>query len=140
MFWFCSRHRPVKISLGFPRLTRKGVPMPNYELANDTVATIPIQTTSSAGTVEPVPAGDVFTAVSSNPASLGAAIIAGPALQLTPLVAASPNLTVTISDSSGLAQCIQLVDIVPDVSDKNIILDVAAVTTTSQTVPTAPGP
>lgn len=118
--------------------------MPNYELANDTVATITIHTTDSNGDVEPVPAGDVFTVVSSNPTSLGAAIgvdaAGAPAVILTPLVKASPNLTITVSDSSGLAQAIQLVDVVPDVTDRNIVLDLVDAKTTTQPVPAAPGP
>lgn len=118
--------------------------MPNYELPNDAVATITIRTTNSDGTVEPVPAGDVFTVVSSNPTSLGATIgvdaFGAPAVVLTPLVAASPNLTITVSDSSGLAQAIQLVDIVVDVKDTNILLDIADAATKPQPVPTAPGP
>lgn len=115
--------------------------MPNYELFNDTVAAIPIQTTNSQGVVEPPPAGDTFTAVSSSP-SLGAAIVTTPALALvlTPLVQASPGITVTISDSAGLKVATQLVDIVADTTDTNIILDLAGAQTTSQSVPTAPGP
>lgn len=117
--------------------------MPNYELKDDTVATVPIQTTNSQGVVEPVPAGDVFTAVSSLPASLGVAIgssPSGPTLILTPLVQASPGITVTVSDSAGLAVATQLVDIVTDTTDTNIILDLSGATTASQPVPTAPGP
>lgn len=118
--------------------------MPNFELPNDEVVTITIQTTNASGTVEPVPAGDVFTVVSSNPASLGATVgqDAGgnPAVVLTPLVAASPNITITVSDSAGLAALTQLVDIVTDVTDTNIILDLADAKHVSQPVPTAPGP
>lgn len=139
-----ARQKPVQIYLPLPIITRKGKIMPNYELRDDTVATIPIQTTNSLGTVEPVPAGDVFSAVSSNPASLGVAISkdagGNPTLVLTPLVQSSPNLTVTVSDSAGLAVAVQLVDIVVDNTDTNIILDLAAATTTPQAVPTAPGP
>lgn len=138
------RTKPKKIVLALPHVMKKGKPMPNFELLNDEVVTITIQTTDSAGTVEPVPVGDVFTAVSSLPASLGAAIgtdaSGAPALILTPLVQASPNITVTVSDSAGLVQAVQLVDIVADVADTNIILDVAAATHVSQPVPTAPGP
>jgi hypothetical protein len=118
--------------------------MPNFELKNDTVATIPIETTDSAGTVEPAPSGDVFTVVSSAPASLGAAIGAtaagGPAVVLTPLVQASPGISVTVSDSDGLQQYVQLVDVVPDTSDTNVILDVADAVLASQPAPANPGP
>lgn len=132
---------PTKIVLAIPRVTRKGVVMPNYELLNDTVATIPIQTTNSAGAVEPPPAGDTFSATSSSP-SLGAAIVTSPALALvlTPLVQASPGITVTISDSAGLKVATQLVDIVADATPTNVILDLADATTAAQPVPTAPGP
>lgn len=135
----------VSIKLALPTLAKKdGTPMPNYELSNDTVATIPILTTDSSGTVVPMPAGDVFTVASSNAASLTAAIGAtaagGPAVVLTPLVVASPGLTVTVTDSSGLVQDVQIVDIVADVKPANVILDLANATTTTQPVPTSPGP
>jgi hypothetical protein len=136
--------RPTHIALELPRVTKKGKVMPNYELANDEVSTITIKTTNSAGAVEPYPTGDVFSVTSSNPASLGVAIGAdaagNPAVVLTPLVQASPNITVTVSDSAGLIQAVQLVDIVQDVKDTNIILDVADAVLKSQPVPTAPGP
>ena len=139
-----ARQKPAKIYLPLPVITRKGKIMPNYELKNDTVATIPIQTTNSLGTVEPVPAGDVFSAVSSNVASLGAAISkdasSNPTLVLTPMVQASPNISVTVSDSAGLVVAMQLVDIVMDNTDTNIILDLSGATMTPQAVPTAPGP
>lgn len=134
----------VKIALELPRITRKGVIMPNYELPNDEVATITIKTTDAAGDVEAVDPTDVFTAVSSNPASLGVAIgkdaAGNPAIVLTPLVQNSPGLTVTVSDSKGLKQAVQLVDIVPDVTPTNIILDLVDASQSPQAVPTAPGP
>ena len=118
--------------------------MPNLELANDEVLTITIKTTDSAGATVPVPAGDTFTAVSSNPASLNAVIgkdaAGNPALVLNALVQASPNITVTVSDSAGLPQAVQIVDIVPDVTPTNIVLDVADATHVAQPAPTAPGP
>lgn len=136
--------KPTKIALAIPTITRKGIVMANYELKNDTVATITIQTVNSAGTVEPYPPGDVFSVTSGNAASLGAAIgkdsAGNPALVLTPLVQASPNIMVTVSDSAGLAVAKQLVDIVIDVSDTNVILDLADATTVSQSIPSEPGP
>lgn len=135
---------PKRIVLELPALTRKGKKMPNFELASDEVATITIKTVNAAGSVEPYPAGDVFTAVSSNAASLGAAIGAdasgNPALILTPLVQASPGISVTVSDSTGLVQAVQLVDIVVDVKPTNVVLDIADAVLSSQTTPTAPGP
>jgi hypothetical protein len=134
----------ARIRLGLPARTKRGKPMPNFELPNDEVVTITIQTTNSAGTVEPVPTGDVFTVVSSNPTSLGATVgvdaSGAPAVVLTPLVQTSPNITITISDSAGLPALTQLVDIVEDVTPSNIILDLADATHVSQPVPTAPGP
>src|ERR1700677_2197843 len=83
------RGRPAKIVLPLPLVTRNGVPMPNLEILNDTVVTIPIQTQDSAGVVVAPPTGDTFTAVSSLPNSLGAAVVVdangNPDLVLTPL-------------------------------------------------------
>jgi hypothetical protein len=59
---------------------------------------------------------------------------------LTPLVQASPGLSITVSDSAGLSSFTQLVDIVQDATPKAIMLDVAAATEVSQPVPTNPGP
>jgi len=138
------RRRPTRIALELPAKLRKGKPMPNYELMNDQVVTITIKTVDSSGKVEPYPTGDVFTAVSSNPASLGVAIGAdasgNPALILTPLVQASPSLSVTVSDSAGLIQAIQGVDIVADTADTNVVLDLADATHVAQAVPTNTGP
>jgi hypothetical protein len=144
--------KPVSIAPGWPaRATKEGKAMPNFELANDTIATIPILTPDGEGGFVPPPAGDTFSVASSNPASLGAAIgtvtttegnavAGGPAVVLTPLVQASPGLTVTVTDSAGLTAWTQTVDIVADLSPKSIVLDVADATQTSQAVPTAPGP
>lgn len=139
----CPRSYPTHIALGLPVVTRKGIPM-NYELLNDAVATFPIVTTNAAGVAEPAPTGDVFTVVSSNPASLNAVIgqtaSGAPAVVLNGLVQASPGLTATVSDSAGLQSFVLTVDIVADITPKNISLDVADVTIASQPVPTAPGP
>lgn len=118
--------------------------MPNFELPNDQVVTITIKTQDASGATVPAPAGDVFSVASSNPASLGAAIgtdaNGNPAVILTPLVQASPGLSITVSDADGLAADTQLVDIVPDVTPTNIVLDLADATHTTQPVPTNPGP
>ena len=117
--------------------------MPNFEIKDDTVITVPIHTTNSAGVVEPAPAGDVFTVTSSSP-SLGVAIgsdaSGNPTLILTPLVQASPNITVTVSDKAGLAVATQIVDIVQDNTPTNVVLDLADATSAPQAVPTATGP
>lgn len=134
---------PTRIALKLPTRTVKGIPMPNFELPNDEVVTITIETTNSAGVVEPYPAGDVFTAKSSSP-SLGAAVgvdaKGNPAVVLTPLVQSSPGIVVTVADSGGLSSTTLTVDIVPDVTDTNIVLDVADATHVAQAIPVAPGP
>ncbi len=118
--------------------------MPNFELLDDKVVTIPILTQTASGTTEPPPAGDVFTALSSNTGSLNAVIgttaAGAPALVLNALVAASPGLTVTVSDSAGLVVATQIVDIVDDNTPTNVVLDLANAVSTSQPAPTAPGP
>lgn len=114
--------------------------MSNYELKNDTIATIAIQTKDAGGDVVAPPAGDTFSVASSSP-SLGAALSAdGNSVILTPLVQASPGISVTVSDKNGLAQAILLVDIVTDVTPTNIVLDVADATLAPQPTPPAPGP
>jgi hypothetical protein len=135
--------RATKIVLSLPIIHRKGKLMANFELPNDEVVSIPISTADAAGTIEPSPPNDTFSAVSSNPASLGASVsvVAGnPMLVLTPLVQVSPGITVTVSDSAGLAQAALVVDIVADTTDTTIVLNTAAATEVSQPVPTAPGP
>lgn len=118
--------------------------MANFELLDDEIVTMGILTQTAAGVAEPPPVGDTFTVVSSNPASLNAVIgttAAGdPAVVLNALVQASPGLTVTVGDSAGLAVFVLTVDIVPDHTPTNIVLDVANETFISQPVPTAPGP
>lgn len=135
--------KATRIVLEVPTVTRKGKIM-NYELKNDTIATIGIKTTDAAGAVVPSPVGDTFTVSSGNPASLGAALGAdasgNPAIVLTPLVRASPNVVVTVSDSSGLPNVTLIVDIVQDVTPTNVILDTADATLAPQPVPAAPGP
>jgi len=136
---------PAKqIRLALPSITRKGVLMANFELANDEVATIPILVDDAGGAPVPAPAGDVFSVVSSNPASLGATIgttAAGtPAVVLTPLVQASPNLSIVVSDSAGLSSFTLGIDIVADTTPKAITLDLTKVTEATQPVPTATGP
>lgn len=138
------QHEAVQIGLALPTITRNGAIVPNIQLANDTIETITIVTTDAAGATVAAPAGDVFTVVSSNPASLTAAIgtdkSGAPAVVLTPLVQVSPGLTFTVTDSAGLASDAQGVDIVADLAPKAIGLDIADATTVAQAVPTAPGP
>ena len=116
----------------------------NFQFLNDKIYTFPVLTTNSAGTVEPPPAGDTFTAVADLPASLNVAMgttaAGGPAVVANALVAASPGRTIKVSDSAGLAVFVLTLDIVADVADTNVLLDTADATTTSQAVPTAPGP
>lgn len=118
--------------------------MPNFELPNDEIVTITIKTTDNSGGVEPVPAGDIFSAAASDVASLQATIgqdaSGAAALILTPLVQKASNLTVTVSDKAGLIQAVQIVDIVADTAPANIVLDLADATHVSQPVPTASGP
>jgi hypothetical protein len=117
--------------------------MPNFELTDDEILTVPILTQTATGTTEPAPVGDVFTVVSSN-ASLNAVIgttaAGNPAVVMNALVAASPGITITVSDSAGLVSAVQIVDIVPDNTPTNVVLDFADATSSPQPAPTAPGP
>jgi|SRR5712671_2517644 len=118
--------------------------MANLQLKNDVIETIPILTKDAAGDVVPAPAGDVFSVVSSNPASLNAAIgvdVAGhPAVVINALVQLSPGLSFTVSDSAGLTAFREDVDIVADVTPTAVGLDLTNITSAPQPVPTRPGP
>jgi hypothetical protein len=117
--------------------------MPNFELASDEVATVTILVRDAGGDVVPAPSGDTFSVASSS-ASLGVAIGAdaagNPAVVMTPLVVASPNISVTVSDSAGLAAFVQVVDVVADTKPAAIGLDIANVVEVPQATPTNPGP
>lgn len=116
--------------------------MPNYELPNDAVAYIPIQTLDASGNPVPPPAGDTFTVTSGTPASLGAAVgtmPSGPlqgqaAAVLTPLVQTAPGVTVTLTDSDGLTAGVQIVDVITGTPATDF-LDVSAAVTVPQAPP-----
>src|SRR5579863_2371309 len=96
--WWCRwRRRAVRITLAVPEIRVGGKIVPNFELANDEVATVTILVRDAAGDVVAAPAGDVFSVASSNAASLGVAIGAdaagAPAVVMTPMVQASPNIS-----------------------------------------------
>jgi hypothetical protein len=122
----------------------KGKLMPNFELASDEVATITILVRDAGGDVVSAPSGDTFSVTSSLPNSLAATIGAdahgAPAVVLTPLVVASPGISISVSDSAGLAAFTQVVDVVADTTPKAIGLDLATVEETPQATPTNPGP
>jgi hypothetical protein len=140
-----KRPKPTRIALEIPRRrSKKGVVMPNFEIPNDEIITVSVKSTDTSGAVEPFPGGDIISVASSDVASLQAVVGVdasnNPAIILTPLVQKASNLTITVSDSAGLTQVVQIVDIVADVAPKNLVLDLADATHTSQPVPTTPGP
>jgi hypothetical protein len=115
--------------------------MANFELANDAVAYIPIQTLDAEGNPVTPPAGDTFTVASSDPgltATVGT-MPSGP-LQgaacavLTPVVAADANVTVTLTDADNLTAYSIVVDIVSG-SPTQDFLDVAGVVLVPQAAP-----
>lgn len=133
------RHRARHLALELPTLIRNGTIMPNVELLNNDVLTIVIQAKNSDGIVVPYPAGDTFTAASSDPASLNAVIGANASGQATvtvnALVPLASNVTVTVSDSAGLTPVPQVFDIVADVKAVALALDIADATHAPQAVP-----
>jgi hypothetical protein len=135
--------RPVSIALELPTRRKKGAVMPNLELPNDEILTILIKTNDGGGVAVPPPAGDTFSVTTSSP-SLNAVIVSdasgNPTVSINATVQASPSLSFTVSDKAGLAVATQIVDIVPDLTPTNIVLDIADATHVSQPVPTAPGP
>src|SRR5579864_4387965 len=62
----------TQIALALPEIHKGGILMANLQLMNDEVMTIGILTLDNVGGTVPAAAGDVFTVVSSNPASLNA--------------------------------------------------------------------
>jgi hypothetical protein len=136
--------KPVRIGLALPEVYIGGKLMANLQLMNDQVLTIGILAIDDVGQTVPAPAGDVFTVVSSNPASLNAMIGATasgqPAVVLNALVQVSPGLSFTVSDSAGLAVFDEAVDIVDDFTATAIGLDLANSTSVAQPPPAAVGP
>jgi hypothetical protein len=132
----------TRIALGLPILTRNGTIM-NFEIPNNTAPAIAIHTVDAPGDVVPAPSGDVFSAVSSDPTKMTAAIgtmPSGPmtgkvALILTPLVKLASGLTVTVTDTAALTLVVQTVDIVADLTPKAISLDIVDAVFTPQAVP-----
>jgi hypothetical protein len=135
----------VAIKLALPIITRNGKTMSNYELVNDAVVDIMITTIDAAGNLVPAPAGDTFTVVSSDTASLNAVIGTMPSgafagktsLRINALVQLKAGMTVTVSDSAGLSTDVQTIDIVADATAKAITLDLVDAVLTPQAVPAA---
>jgi len=115
--------------------------MPNFELSNDWVLIIPIHVTTATGVVVPAPAGDTFTVVSSDPASLAAVVGAdasgNPIVTVNALVDLASNITVTLTDSTGLVASTAIFDIVADTTATSVLLDLSDATHTPQPVPAA---
>lgn len=112
--------------------------MADIPLANDEIYTIPIVAEDAAGNIVPPPSGDTFTAVASDPTSLGVVIGAtssgAPAVVLTPLKQNATGITVTVTDTSGLTQDVATFDISSG-APSLIALDFAHETTSSQPIP-----
>lgn len=124
------RRRPVKIVLVLPLIEKQGVIMPNLEIGVNSTEYVPIQTKDAEGNVVPPPAGDTFTATSSDP-SITASVGVMPSGPLQGQVAAvlaagaaeASNVTVTVSDADGLTVATQVCDVVAG-PPKSIFLDV----------------
>jgi hypothetical protein len=115
----------------------------NFPLYNDKVWTFPLKCQNAAGAVQPGPTTGAWpTAVSDNPASLGASVVYQAPLfnlVLTPKVQASPGISVTVS-YVGMASATFTADIVTDPNLISVAIDSADVTSISQSIPSAPGP
>ena len=133
------RFKAVRIVFDIPTLTRKGVIMANYELNNDEVLQFRVNAITASGVVEPIPAGDTFTLAVSDPTKLNAVLGADAAGNVTvsvnALVRAATGITVTLTDSSGLAAAVQAFDIVGDVKPIGLTFDLADATNVPQDVP-----
>ena len=132
--------RAKRVSLCLPTIYKRGKKMANYELPNDWVLTVPIQTKDAAGDVVPAPAGDTFSVSVSDPASLKGVVGVDengkPVATFNALVRLASNITVTLSDSAGLEVDTHVFDIVEDTEPTQDFLDFSDATHTIQAVPT----
>jgi len=112
--------------------------MANYELANDSIDTIPIMGMDAAGDAVPLPAGTTPTLINGDPASLNA-VVSGTNLVINALVPSAANISLEVDDGT-LTPFRFVVDIVADVTPTSVTLDLAHVTHASQPVPAAPAP
>lgn len=112
--------------------------MANYELANDSIDTIPIMGKDAASDAVPLPAGTTPTVINGDPVSLNA-VIDGTNLVLNALVPLASNISVEIDDGT-LTPFKFVVDIVEDVTPTSVTLDLTHVTHASQPVPVAATP
>ena len=115
--------------------------MTTLTIYNDKVTSTTIVFENSAGQFTSVPTGDTLS-VESSSASLGAAIggsSSAPLVVLTPKVQAGTGYTVTVTDLFGFTAT-ATVNIAADPSLPAQMLIGTATTTTSQSIPTAPGP
>jgi hypothetical protein len=132
---------PPRIVFDLPTLTRKGVTMANYQLQNDEILTCRVNAINADGLVQPIPAGDTFTISVSDPTKLNAVLGADAAgnvtISVNALVRAATGITVTLTDSSGLAAAAQVFDIVGDVKPIGLTFDLADATNVPQDVPPA---
>lgn len=134
---------PTRLAFELPTLTRNGH-MANFPLPNDQVLTVTLKATNAGGAFEPIPSGDVFTVTVSDPASLQAVMgtdaSGNAAVVLNALVQTAVGISVTVTDSAGLAAASQLFDIVADSTPTALALDLVDATHTTQAVPTALAP
>lgn len=119
--------------------------MANYQLFNDKIASVPIVFKDGLGNPITQPEGDGFSVANVSPNSVTASMSftgannVGPHLNLVPKVQTSPGLVVTVTDTLGHVVSIPF-DIVGDPNAVVMVADMANITTTSQAVPSAPGP
>ncbi len=120
--------------------------MTTISILNDKITTLFVNFQNPTGGSATAPSGDSYTAVSSAPASLSAAIggtSTFPTLVLTPMVQAGTGYTVTVSDTKGLTPATISVSITPDPALAALAAQLVIGATSSlasQPVPTNPGP
>lgn len=133
------RGRPTRLAFELPTRTRNGTTVANFELPNDEILTITVKATNTAGAFEPIPAGDTFTATSSDPTSINAVMgtdaFGNVAVLVNALKQAASGVTVTVTDATGLTAASQVFDVVADVTPTALVLDIADATHTPQPVP-----
>jgi hypothetical protein len=90
-------------------------PDPARTLVVGEILTIPIAAANAAGSAQPLPPGDTFTARAnaSGPVTVGISALAGAPAVVVTAVSPATDVLVMVEDSKGLTMAVERFDIVP---------------------------